>query len=157
VFNCSNCERPVGPRVSPIMFPSAQRSRVYYGKNEAGEQTVVGFGSEIVSELHLCYRCAGTNPPVETVPDFRYIVAQAEGAHEHVRSCKRPLEATVDAKTGKVKEGCAVCKFNMAWFASLTPQQLSHALQEPMAARRPQRPAVVESLKQFGRDTFAKK
>lgn len=54
MFNCQECNQPIGPNVSPIKVVTKKRQKVYTN----GDGDVIGFGWEIVKEEQLCENCA---------------------------------------------------------------------------------------------------
>lgn len=107
MFLCDTCKKPIGPKKSPLLMVKEVRPTIYEHFTEEGE-VIVTNGYETVKEVKLCRSCGGASElGAQAPPDFPMIMAGALGRFDHAGRCKKPLG------------DCAVCKFNIEWFASL--------------------------------------
>lgn len=130
MFVCQYCNKPCGPKISPILItdPSEMR-RVEYsnrGFDEDGNETInLTSGFEITKEYKSCPPCAGVEVKVEVPVDPSSFLLLTKSMHSHAASC-----TGFNKKTG---EDCKLCKKNVEVFHSFPIQVLSRVLEQTPA------------------------
>lgn len=127
MFNCESCQRPTGPRVSPILVVTETRERVYLGIGRDEEDRVlvpVGTGYEIVKERKICPACAGVVVPTvrEDGAEARVAKGVYLSALAHVKKCKE-----------KLIEDCTICQRIVRVLSTIPAPIISTLTENPRA------------------------
>ncbi len=122
MFICHNCQKPVGPKVSPVRVVESTRAMTYTRKDAEGIP-VTSSGSEIVREINLCRSCVGE-------PEPRQLQAAAPfDKKETFQAIRRHVNGSGNKKGCQESPfECRICRGFMKIFADMPLGTLSEAL-----------------------------
>ena len=123
MFNCSYCQTPTGPRISPIKVV-IETERVLYpgvGMNEDGDPYPDGVGFQTIQEVNQCQTCAGIALPKVEKPSYVTLRLAGQGKINHARACNKSMGE------------CKPCQLVAGFFKGLSAPAISEVLRDSVA------------------------